>query len=148
MLPSRRRNGCTSISCQRLLGLLQELVLNRRDPVLHKLLELLQRHHRCHPCARLHLTRCCANTNQTQHQPRSSATVWERCCVLLSQMYTRVGTEVLQSRLPANPVCRALHSPVATCVSSPRGWGSPVRGSRKQPPHITNSTQREEECRL
>ena len=49
--------------------------------------------------------------------------VWERCCVFLSQMYTRVRTEVLQSRLPASPVYRALHSPVAACVSSPRGMG-------------------------
>ena len=54
-----------------------------------------------------------------------------------SQMCTRVRTEVSGSCLPANPVYRALHTPVATCVSSPRGWRSPVRGSRKQQPHIT-----------
>ena len=60
-----------------------------------------------------------------------------------SPTYTQVRTEVLQSCLPTHPVYRALHTPVTTCVPSPRRRSSPLRGSHTQLPHITQYPERE-----
>ena len=61
----------------------------------------------------------------------------------LSQTYTPVKTEVLQSRLPANPVCRAHHTPGTTSVSSPRRRALPYVARGKHLPHITQYPKRE-----
>ena len=62
----------------------------------------------------------------------------------LEPMYTRLRYEVLQSRMPANPVCRALHTPGAACGDGALPYVARASSYLTSP----NSTQREAEYRL